>query len=288
MALIEVAGPNADQIQYWNEVGGPKWVALHDVISAQIRPLGALAMERAGIAAGERVLDVGCGLGETTLEIGRRVGPGGSVVGVDISAPMLERARAAARAAGAANVAFENADAQTTALPGPFDVLYSRFGVMFFAEPEAAFANLRRALRSGARLAFVCWRSIQENPWLLVPAMTAARHLSTPQPDPHAPGPFAFADAARVRDILSRAGFARVEHEPVDRELSVAGGRSLDETVDFLLQMGPASAALREAQAGPELVERVRADLREAIAPFDGPEGVRMGGAVWIVTAAVD
>ncbi|MGK3997696.1 class I SAM-dependent methyltransferase [Sorangium sp. So ce1024] len=283
---MQVAGPNADQIQYWNEVAGPKWVALHDTISAQIRPLGALAMDRAGIAAGERVLDVGCGMGETTLELGRRVGPGGAVVGVDVSAPMLERARAAALAAGAANVAFEDADAQTTALPGPFDVLYSRFGVMFFSEPEAAFANLRRALRTGARLAFVCWRSLQENAWLLVPATVAARHLEMPQPDPHAPGPFAFADAARVRGLLERAGFTRVEHHPVDRELSVAGGRSLDEAVDFLLQLGPASAALRAAQAGPELVERVRADLREAIAPFDGPGGVRMGSAVWIVTAA--
>ncbi len=286
--MIKVSGPNADQIQYWNEVGGPKWVALHDVISAQIRPLGALAMDRAGLAAGERVLDVGCGIGDTTLELGRRVGPGGAVVGVDVSAPMLDRARAAALSAGAANVAFENADAQTAALPGPFDVLYSRFGVMFFADPEAAFANLRRALRPGARLAFVCWRSLQENPWLVVPTLAVARHLPLPQPDPHAPGPFAFADAARVGAILSRAGFVRVHHEPIDRELSVAGGRSLDETVDFLLQMGPASAALRQANAAPELVDRVRADLREAIAPHAGPEGVRMGGAVWVVTAAVD
>ncbi|WP_437998707.1 methyltransferase domain-containing protein [Sorangium sp. So ce185] len=286
--MITVSGPNADQIQYWNEVGGPKWVALHDVISAQIRPLGALAMDRARIAAGERVLDVGCGIGDTTLELGRRVGPSGAVLGVDVSAPMLDRARAAAQAAGAANVAFENADAQTAALPGPFDVLYSRFGVMFFADPAAAFANLRKALRRGARLAFVCWRPLQENPWLLVPTLTVGRHLPLPQPDPHAPGPFALADAARVVDVLSRAGFVRVHCEPIDQELSVAGGRSLDETVDFLLKMGPASAALREANATPELVERVRADLREAIAPHAGPEGVRMGSAVWVVTAAAE
>ncbi|WP_437938074.1 class I SAM-dependent methyltransferase [Sorangium sp. So ce341] len=286
--MITVSGPNADQIQYWNEVAGPKWVALHDVISAQIRPLGALAMDRAGIAAGERVLDVGCGIGDTTLELGRRVGPWGAVVGVDVSAPMLERARAAAQAAGAANVAFENADAQTAALPGPFDVLYSRFGVMFFADPAAAFANLRKALRRGARLAFVCWRSLKENPWLSVPTVTVGRHLPLPQPDPHAPGPFALADAARVGDVLSRAGFVRAHCEPIDQELSVAGGRSLDETVDFLLKMGPASAALREANAAPELVERVRADLREAIAPHAGPEGVRMGSAVWVVTAAAE
>jgi SAM-dependent methyltransferase len=286
--MIEAAGPNADQIRYWNEIAGPKWVALHDVIAAQIRPLGLLAMDRAGLAAGERVLDVGCGTGETTLEMGRRVGPEGSVVGVDISAPMLERARAVAREAGAANVTFENADAQTAALPGPFDVLYSRFGVMFFVEPEAAFANLRSALRKGARLAFICWRSVQENPWMLVPAMAVAKHLPVQPPDPHAPGPFAFADAARVRDILSRAGFVRVHHEPIDQVLSVAAGASLDETVSFLLQMGPASAALREAQPSPELVERVRVEVREAIAPYGGPEGVRMACAAWIVTAAVD
>ncbi|AUX44519.1 SAM-dependent methyltransferase [Sorangium cellulosum] len=286
--MIEAAGPNADQIRYWNEVAGPKWVVLHDIISAQIRPLGLLAMDHAGLAAGERVLDIGCGIGETTREIGRRVGPGGSAVGVDISAPMLDSAREAARAAGAANVTFVNADAQTAALPGPFDVLYSRFGVMFFAEPQAAFTNLRSALRKGGRLAFVCWRSLQENPWLLVPATAAARHLPLPQPDPHAPGPFAFADAARVRDILSRAGFVRIHHEPIDRELSVAGGKSLDETVEFLLQMGPTASALREAQPEPELLDRVRAEVREAIAPHQGPEGVRMAGAVWIVTAAVD
>ncbi|MGK4001563.1 methyltransferase domain-containing protein [Sorangium sp. So ce1036] len=286
--MTEVAGPNADQIRYWNEIAGPKWVALHDVISAQLRPLGLVALDRAGVAAGERVLDVGCGLGETTLEIGRRVGPGGSALGLDISAPMLERARAAARAAGAVNVAFERADAQTAALPGPFDVLYSRFGVMFFAEPEAAFANLRKALRRGARLAFICWRSLPENPWLHVPAMAAARHLPLPQPDPRAPGPFAFADAARVRELLSRAGFVRVHHEPLDQEISVAGGASLDEAVDFLLQMGPTAAALREAKPAQELVERVRADVREAVAPYHGPEGARMAGAAWVVTAAVD
>ncbi|WP_437609744.1 methyltransferase domain-containing protein [Sorangium sp. So ce834] len=286
--MIKISGPNADEIRCWNEVAGPKWVALNDLISAQMRPLGALAMDRAGIAAGERVLDVGCGIGETTLELGRRVGASGAVVGVDVSAPMLDRARAAAQAAGAANVAFENADAQTAALPGPFDVLYSRFGVMFFADPAAAFENLRKALRRGARLAFVCWRSLQENPWLSVPTQILGRHLPLAQADPHAPGPFAFADAARVGDVLSRAGFVRVQCEPIDQELSIAGGRALDETVDFLLKMGPAAAALREANAAPELVDRVRADLREAIAPHAGAEGVRMGSAVWIVTAAAE
>jgi SAM-dependent methyltransferase len=284
--MIDTAGPNAAQIHYWNELAGPKWVALHDVVSAQIRPLGLLAMGRLAAAEGERVLDVGCGLGETTLELGRRVGDRGAVLGVDVSTPMLARAHELSRASGLANVAFEHADAQTATLAvAAFDAVFSRFGVMFFADPVAAFSNIRRALRPGGRLAFVCWRSLQENPWMLVPAMAAAQHLPMEPPDPRAPGPFAFADAARVREMLERAGFARVEHEAVDRTLAVAAGLPLDRTVDFLLQMGPTASALRATPPSPELLQRVAAAVREAIAPYEGPEGVRMPGAVWIVTA---
>src|SRR6266852_2919404 len=141
---------NAEQIRYWNEAAGPKWVAFQKVIDAQIAPLGERAMDRAGIAPGERVIDVGCGCGDTTIALARRVGPTGLVLGVDISAPMLERAAETARAAVAANVRFENADAQTHRLsPGAFDVVYSRFGVMFFADPVAAFVKLRAALTLG-------------------------------------------------------------------------------------------------------------------------------------------
>src|SRR2546425_11062457 len=199
---------NAEQIRYWNEAAGPKWVVFQKVIDAQIAPLGERAMDRAGIAPGERVIDVGCGCGGTTIALGGRVGPAGLVFGIDISAPMLERAAETARAAGLTNVRFENADAQTHRLsPGAFDIVYSRFGVMFFADPVAAFANLRAALRSGGRLAFVCWQALRQNPWLFLPLQAAAQHLTLPPPPaPHPPGPFAFADPERAPGILARAG----------------------------------------------------------------------------------
>ncbi len=287
--MIEYTGPNAEQIRYWNEIAGPRWVALAELICAQIRPLGHRALERAALRQGERALDVGCGIGETTLEIARRVGPTGSVMGIDVSAPMLEHATARAKNEGLHHAAFDNVDAQTAALPeASFDLLFSRFGVMFFAQPTEAFANLRRALRPGARLVFLCWRALSDNPWMHVPAMAAAKHLDMPRPEPHAPGPFAFADAERVRGILERAGFVRFAAEELDETLNLAHGKSLEETTNFLLQMGPAGAALRAANAGPELVSKVAASVRDAIAPHHGEEGCRLPGAAWIITAEVD
>lgn len=284
MTMLEARGPNAEQIQYWNEQAGQKWVALQALIDAQIRPLGLKTIDRAAIAPGERVLDVGCGCGDTTLEIARRVGPTGKVLGVDISSVMLERARQAARDAGIAHVRFENADAQTYALPPEsFDLLYSRFGVMFFTDPTAAFTNLRIALRPGGRVAFICWQSFQENQWVFVPMMAALQHIPPPEiPPPGAPGPFAFADAERVRDILTRSGFTDVACESVNETLGV-GGNHLDQTVEFLMQMGPTARILREVDDAVRI--KVANAVREALVPFNTPSGVRMSSAAWIVTA---
>ena len=278
--------PNAEQIRYWNESAGPKWVAFQQVIDAQIRPLGHRAMERADIAPGERVIDVGCGCGDTTITLGERVGSAGRVLGIDVSAPMLARAAELARAVGLANVRFENADAQTHRFPpGAFDVVYSRFGSMFFADPVAAFANLRAALRPGGRLAFVCWQALPENPWLFVPLRAAAEHLTLPPPPaPDAPGPFAFADPERVRGILARASFARIAFEDVRTTLTLGGGGAIEAAVRFLTEgVGPVSGVLREAD--PTLRPAVVAAVRAAITPFHGPQGVRMDSAAWIVTA---
>ena len=276
--------PNAEQDRYWNEEAGPKWVVNRALIDAQIRPLGELAMERAGIRAGEHVLDVGCGCGDTTIELARRVGPDGRVVGLDLSQAMLEQGRRAAEAAGARNVAFLRADAQTHAFtPGSFDLIFSRFGVMFFADPEAAFRNMATALRPGGRLTFVCWQALPENAWMAVPMMAALPLLPPlPPPDPTAPGPFAFADAERVRGILTRAGFGGLSFEPVHATLTVGGGRDLDQTVEFLLQMGPTAKALREAD--PSLKPAIAAAIRNALIPYQTADGVRMGSGAWIVT----
>lgn len=283
---LPLEGPNAEQITYWNQQAGPTWVAVQALIDRQIRPLGHLAMKRAGLRAGLRVLDVGCGCGDTTIELANRVAPGGEVLGIDISAPMLTRAAQQARAATVANARFEIADAQTSELPaGRFDVLFSRFGVMFFADPAAAFANLRQALRRGGQLAFVCWQAMTENPWMGVPMMAALQHLPPPPiPAPGAPGPFAFADPERVRGILAGAGFSAVAVEPARVPLSIGGGNDLDATVDFVLRMGPTARALREAD-DPGLQPLVAAAVREALAPYQSAAGVMMDSASWIVSA---
>jgi SAM-dependent methyltransferase len=285
VVMANALPPNAEQIQYWNETAGPKWVALQSHLEGQIASFGRHAMERGRIGSDDSVLDVGCGCGGTTIEIGRRVGPSGTATGVDVSAVMLEHARGAARAAGLDNVRFEQADAQVHVFaPESVDVVYSRFGVMFFEDPVAAFGNLARALRPDGRLAFVCWRTLLENPWVTIPLSAVTRHLPLPPPPaPGAPGPFAFGDETRVRSIVEGAGFASVRVEPLDETLTVGGGRDLDAAVDFLLQIGPAAAALREAPpgAGP----RAASAVREALAAHLTPDGVRLGGAAWIVTA---
>lgn len=280
---LSASGPNAEQIRYWNEISGPKWVAVQDLVDAQIAPLGELALLRAAPRPGEHVLDVGCGCGATTLALARAVGPTGRVVGVDISAPMLARARARLDAEGLRHVELVHADAQTAALDaGGFDLVFSRFGVMFFADPPAAFENLRRALRADGRLVFVCWREIGQNPWMRVPAMAVAEHVALPAPVPGAPGPFAFGDDARVREILQRAGFAEPAFESAPASLVVGRG-DLESATEMALSLGPGAAALREANAGAALLDAVRASVREALRPYASELGVRLPATAWIV-----
>jgi SAM-dependent methyltransferase len=285
VARIAAEGPNAQQIEYWNEVSGARWVAMSDVLDAQLSPLGEAALASAGVSSGESVLDIGCGCGQTSLQLAERVGSDGSVVGLDLSAVMLERARERATSAGLDNLELRNADAQTEPFSGDFDLLFSRFGVMFFASPEAAFSNLLSALRPGGRLTCLTWQALNANPWMQLPLAAAAKHLPLqgPPPDPTAPGPFAFAESARVAGILTRAGFEDVAHESLERELLVGGGRPLDETVTFLAQLGPSGAALREADDA--LRGRVLGEIRTALEPYQDGGGIRMPAAAWILSA---
>jgi SAM-dependent methyltransferase len=280
---MEAKGPNAEQIEYWNQKAAPTWITQNARLDEMLAPFGLAVMERARVRAGERVLDVGCGVGQTSLQLAARVGPTGSVLGVDISAPMLERARERARAEKLANVRFENADAQTFAFtPGGVDLVFSRFGVMFFADPAAAFANIARALRSGGRLAFVCWQAMGQNPWMRDAIVALAKHVAMPPPPaPEAPGPFAFADAARVRGILERAGFRNVAHEPLTGENFL--GKTIDEALAFVSEVGPAGTALRDAT--PAQREAATGAIREMLAGHLTPAGIRMAYASWIVTA---
>jgi SAM-dependent methyltransferase len=275
-----MSAANAAQVAYWNDAAGRTWADLQDRIDRQIRPLGLAAMERLALASGEHVLDVGCGCGDTSLELARRVGAEGGVLGLDISAPMLEVARGRAEAAGARNLAFHEADAQTAALPASRDAVFSRFGVMFFADPTAAFANLRSALRPGGRLGFVCWRPLAENLWMRLPAETAAGLVPpAPPPEPGAPGPFAFADPDRVRRILAEAGFTGIDLTPHDEAI---GGLDLEGTVAMSFRVGPLGAILRER---PDLAPLLRERVREAVSPWLRGDAVYMPSATWLVSA---
>lgn len=272
--------PNAQQVAYWNEQAGPTWVDMVDPLDRQLAPLGRAAMRALALQPGEAVLDVGCGAGATTLELAEQIGAAGRATGVDISRPLLETARG--RAEQLANVEFLEADGQSHPFPvAGYDALFSRFGVMFFSEPTAAFANLRRALKPGGRMAFVCWQAPAANPIMTLPMQAALAHVPAPPPaaDPTAPGPFAFADADRLRGILDAAGFSGVAVRPHQEKI---GSGDLETALTVSLKVGPLGALLRE---NPDQREAVIAAVRATLSAHDGPDGVKLDSATWIVTA---
>lgn len=276
---------NHEQIRYWNEQGGPRWVKLQQRLDVQIGPLGQAAMQRAEIKPGEHILDVGCGCGQTSLELAERVGQQGQVVGVDISQPMLARARERQRELGLKNLHFLQADAQTYAFERErFDIVFSRFGVMFFIDPVQAFTNLRAALRPSGRLGFVCWQAQEKNEWAQVPLKAALQYVQPPvSAPPGSPGPFAFADPDRVQHMLESAGFKDVTLESNEAQLSMGGATNGEEAADFALEIGVVARLLIEASVGVRAqVARV---VRDALILYTNANGVQLGGAVWIVSA---
>jgi SAM-dependent methyltransferase len=281
MSQILEPSSNAAQIEYWNTIAGETWAKFQELLDRQIQPLGLAAIDALKPAEGEHILDIGCGCGRSSLALAARVAPTGSAVGVDLSKPMLEVARRRPRPAPSLRVDFQQLDAQTGDIGrGVFDAAFSRFGVMFFSDPAAAFANIRASLKPGGRLAFVCWRSLGENPWMQAP-LQAALPLIPPvtPPDPTAPGPFAFADANRVRSILTSAGFVSVTVNPFDARIGVG---DVEQSLQLALRVGPLGAALREQ---PELSGKVAGAVKDALSKYLTPDGVLMPGAVWIVLA---
>ncbi len=275
---------NADQLAFWNGPGGHTWVARQQHTDISLAPVSQALLALAAPRAGERVLDIGCGCGAITLELARAVGPAGHVAAVDISAPMLAEGKARAEAAGIANVDWMQADAATAALDG-FDLLTSSFGVMFFGDPVAAFAHIRRAASPGARMAFVCWRPLTENPWMEVPMRAVAPHVPPrPKANPQAPGMFAFADAQRVSDVLTAAGWAPPRLDKLDLDLDIAAGRGLEEAVVQSTQIGVVNSWLRGQPA--EVVTAAVASIREALAAHVDGASVRLPGAMWLVSSA--
>ena len=281
-----MAEANRDQIEHWNAKAGPVWVAFQEQLDTGIREHGRRALDALALAPGERVLDLGCGCGDTTLDAARRVAASGEVVGVDISGPMLARARERAAAAGQANARFVQSDAQTDELGSArFDAAVSRFGVMFFEDPATAFANVARALRPGGRLAFVCWQPPQANPWIREPMAAVAPWVSLPPPPPPgAPGMFSLADPARIRSLLEGAGFTEVSVEGEELPM-ILGAGDLDEAVATFLEVGPVASALREAAADETQRARVASAVREVFARHLRDGRPVLGSAFWRVRA---
>lgn len=271
------------QRERWNGDDGEYWVRQQDRLDRGLAPVLGPLLAFAAPVPGSTAIDVGCGCGATTIELARAIGPSGRVVGLDISAPMLavtrERLRefpnASCRLGDAAELPLSDLGAE---------LIISRFGVMFFGDPVAAFANLRTGLRPGGRLRFACWRPVDENPWLQVPLHAAYEHVARlPKPEPEEPGPFAFSDTARVSRILTAAGFTAPSFTPLDIQMDLAAGGTLDDAVLQASDTGPTKRALADQQ------DAVRAaaleSIRRALEPYASPAGVKLPGAVWLVAA---
>jgi SAM-dependent methyltransferase len=274
---------NADQIAYWNGPGGQRWADRQAAQDILLAPVADLLIDRARPKSGERIIDVGCGSGATSIAFAHKVGPSGHVFGVDVSGPMLARARASAPKE--LPVDFVLADATIYPFdPASFDLLASRFGVMFFADPAKSFANLRSGLRPSGRLAFACWREPRENPWMMTPLQAIYQHVpKLPPQGPDDPGPFSFASEARVHRILSEAGFKDIAMEPCNLALDIAIGGGIEAAVRSALEIGPASRALEGHP--PETRAAAMKSVREVLEPFAKGETVALPGAIWIVTA---
>lgn len=275
---------NAEQIADWNGDQGQRWVDQQALLDRMIEPFGQAALQAAAPRPGESVLDIGCGCGSTSLALARAVGPQGRVLGVDISRPMLDAARRLAAAQPELKLGFIEADASVATLPAGQDLLYSRFGLMFFAEPAPALRHLRAALRPGGRCAFVCWRAPRDNPWAMTPLVAARKALGVDPPpaDPWIPGPFAFADEQRLRGLLAEAGFADVQLQRTDAPIRL--GASARDAAPASLQLGPAARLAREA--GPAHTATLVAAIERALAPLAAADGsVALGGSTWVVSA---
>jgi SAM-dependent methyltransferase len=255
---------NEQQAEFWADMA-PTWVELEDMLETVSGLPGQLAMDRLGLRPGQQVLDLGCGTGRTTLQLAARVAPGGRALGVDIAEGMLVRAREHAAEAGAENVEFRRADVQASDLgQDQFDGAYSRFGVMFYTDPVAAFSGVRRALRTGGSLSFVCWQVVTANEWMLIPGMAAVSVTGQvpPTPEPDEPGPFSLADPDRVRSILGSAGFADIDVLPHNDIVTTPADR-IPQVAGIAMRVGAVRGMLEEADQNTR--DRVRAAIEDAM-----------------------
>ena len=273
-------------VDFWNEVLVPKFVKYRHILVGGLSHHSEKILPSLEIGPGDRVLDVGCGFGDTAIQMARRVGPTGSVVGIDCCARFLELARCDAAAAGVDNVEWIEGDAQSHPFAPEFDFCFSRFGTQFFENPVGGLKNMRRALKPGGLMTMIVWRTIDDNPWLGTPKQIVLRHLPPPGEDARScgPGPFSMADQAMVTKQLEIAGYTEIRFERVDAPLMV--GRTTEDAIGFQLALGPAGEVYREA--GEEAVRQqaeIEAALRTELARHGSDEGIVMESSSWKISA---
>lgn len=289
MTDITADAANAEQVEFWNGEAGREWVARDKQMRSTLRPIGGEAIAAALVQPGEAVLDIGCGCADTSFALLESVGATGRVLGVDISGPMLAAATARAKQLpdelqGA--IAFEHADASIYPFEAAsFDLIFSRFGVMFFADPAAAFANMRKALKPKGRIAFICWAPVSENEWITVPMSAAFQHVPRPEPmPPNAPGPFGLSEREFTQQMLGEAGYTDINIVSTRPVMRFGHGIEQDRVADFFIDIGPASRLLEDT--APNLRETVRLAMTQAVMPHYDGETVNLNASCWIVTAS--
>lgn len=277
---------NETQKNYWSDGPGGDWVAYHDVLTRLMQNVTDALVDRVAPRSGERILDIGCGAGSTSIAFAHRVGANGSVLGADISETLLQHARTVADEADVESLEFVYADAQTHEFDNAaFDHLVSRFGVMFFADPVAALENMRRALRSGGRLCFACWAPAAGNPWFRIPSEAAIARLGKPAPAvPHAAGPLGFADDSHVLGLLRAAGYSECNADLAEIDLCPPG--DIADVTRLACELGPAVRIIDELEGDDDDRRAIAEAIADKIAQFQTDEGIKLPSKVWFYTAA--
>lgn len=275
-----------EYVAFWNDTLADKFDRFRDILKNGLSYHSRIPLQRLSVTPGSRIVDVGCGWGDTAIELARKTGPEGFVLGLDCVDQFLETARADAEDAGLRNIRFEAADVERYPFESDFDLCFSRFGMMFFENPVVAMRNIRRSLKPGGELVFIVWRSIEDNPFFGLPKQVVLDFLEPPGEGARScgPGPFSMADTEVVSKQLEIAGFEDVHFERIDGPVTV--GSTLDEAVNFQLALGPAGEVFREAGEEAERKrDRIESALREALAPYHEEAGVVMPSSSWTITA---
>ena len=275
---------NKNQRDFWSGKGGDIWVERQNAMDTMLSPLGEAALNKLNLNEGENVLDIGCGCGHTTLNIAKRISPDGQVTGLDISEPMLKRAKESANEMSISNASFNCVDVQTDDMGEEvYSAAFSRFGVMFFEDPIAAFRNINKSLITGASLSFVCWQSPALNPWQSLFIEAVKKYVDLPSPPPRSPSPFAFMESEYVSSILEESNFQNIIIEGHEAEVNMFSGRSLSDSVKDYISINPVVSGMLKDSTEQEKTEIINSAI-EAFSPYYSAKGLMFPSATWLVT----